>query len=178
MSVFGREGKCVVWCFVVASWQLSRASYWPWPAVINRPWLVSWITHTRHGLFGSLLSPRAFKCSRDNCEDTSQVEILVSAKSLPGRGYKLVRLIRDRLLEFGPSRHQTKIFLLTQQNCCPHCKHEPTDTKQETISAGPFLKTCPIVAQWGVPGWEVGDVGRSKGVSMKYATCQLRSGCT
>ena len=61
MSVFGREGKCVVWCFVVASWQLSRASYWPWPAVINRPWLVSWITHTRHGLFGSLLSPRAFQ---------------------------------------------------------------------------------------------------------------------
>ena len=61
MSVFGREGKCVVWCFVVASWQLSRASYWPWPAVINRPWLVSWITHTRHGLFGSLPSPRAFE---------------------------------------------------------------------------------------------------------------------
>ena len=40
--------------------------------------------------------------------------------------------------------------------------------------AGPFFKTCPIVAQWGVPRWEVGDVGRSKGVSVKYATCQLK----
>ena len=89
--------KKVVWCFVVGSCQLPRASYWPWPAVINRPcWSARSHTHQTRLIWKR--STTIYICREvfrklvafwNNCVESSQVEIQVPAQS--GRGNKLVR---------------------------------------------------------------------------------------
>ena len=107
----------------------------------------------------------AGKLSRVDQTTGHYVEILVSAKSCSGRGYKLVRLIRDRLLEFGPSRHQTKIFLSSKTSIHVANMARPTDTKQERISGGgrAILQNLPNCGAVGSPKMGSGRRWKIKG---------------
>ena len=109
------------------------------------------------------------------------VEILVSAKSCSGRGYKLVRLIRDRLLEFGPSRHQTKIFLSSKTSIHVANMAGPTDMKQERISGGgrAILQNLPNCGAVGSPKMGSGRRWKIKGRVREICDMSAkRSECT
>ena len=123
----------------------------------------------------------AGKLSRVDQTTGHYVEILVSAKSCSGRGYKLVRLIRDRLLEFGPSRHQTKIFLSSKTSIHVANMARPTDTKQERISGGgrAILQNLPNCGAVGSPKMGSGRRWKIKGRVREICDMSAkRSECT